>query len=111
MLFVKTCCGDEGEMILEEILRHGYDTASKVIIRTYHRLKQASRKCLDDRWMRQLKKVCRRNNTAEYFVVWMPLGMLLQTPNIKKISFIYLVNENVIQYSCLMLTSHVVDRQ
>ncbi|XP_033216111.1 DNA-directed RNA polymerase III subunit RPC3 isoform X2 [Belonocnema kinseyi] len=39
MFFVKTNCGDEAEMMFEEILKHGYETASQVIITTYKKLK------------------------------------------------------------------------
>ncbi|KAJ8676608.1 hypothetical protein QAD02_012395 [Eretmocerus hayati] len=40
MFFVKTFCGDEPEMILEEFLKSGYETASQVIVKTYQRLEQ-----------------------------------------------------------------------
>lgn len=40
MFFAKTYCGDEGEIILEEILKHGCITASDVIIKTYKRVEQ-----------------------------------------------------------------------
>lgn len=40
MLFVKTMCENEGEMMLEEVLKHGYITASEIIIRTYKRMEQ-----------------------------------------------------------------------
>lgn len=41
MFFVKTVCGDEAEMMLEEVLKHGYITASEVIVRTYKRMQQS----------------------------------------------------------------------
>lgn len=37
MFFVKDNCGDESEMLFEEILKHGYETASNVIIKIYKR--------------------------------------------------------------------------
>ncbi|XP_011160696.2 DNA-directed RNA polymerase III subunit RPC3 isoform X2 [Solenopsis invicta] len=40
ILFAKTHCGDEGEIMLEEVLKHGYITASEVIIKTYKRIEQ-----------------------------------------------------------------------
>ncbi|XP_011298879.1 DNA-directed RNA polymerase III subunit RPC3 isoform X2 [Fopius arisanus] len=40
MLYIKNCCGDEGEMILEEILKQGFDSASHVIVKTYLKLVQ-----------------------------------------------------------------------
>ena len=43
MLFVKSNCGDEAEMMLEEILKHGYETASQVIITTYKKLQRKPR--------------------------------------------------------------------
>lgn len=44
MYFVKTFCGDEAEMMLEEILKNGYETASQLIVKTYQRLEQFPRK-------------------------------------------------------------------
>ncbi|CAL7945226.1 unnamed protein product [Xylocopa violacea] len=41
MFFVKTVCGDEAEMMLEEVLKNGYITASEVIIKTYKRIEQS----------------------------------------------------------------------
>lgn len=41
MFFVKTMCGDESEMILEEILMNGYITASEVITKTYKKIEQS----------------------------------------------------------------------
>ncbi|KAK0080341.1 hypothetical protein PV325_014103 [Microctonus aethiopoides] len=41
MLFVKNCNGDEGEIILEETLKCGYETASQLILKTYVRLQQS----------------------------------------------------------------------
>jgi hypothetical protein len=38
---MKTQYGDEAEMLIEEILRHGLDTASRVIIRAARRLKES----------------------------------------------------------------------
>ena len=40
MFFVKTICGDESEMMLEEVLKHGYITASDLIVKTYKRIEQ-----------------------------------------------------------------------
>lgn len=44
MLFAKTYCGDEGEIMLEEVLKHGYIAASAVIIKTYKRIEQSPSK-------------------------------------------------------------------
>ncbi|KAK9294358.1 hypothetical protein QLX08_011001 [Tetragonisca angustula] len=41
MFFVKTMCGDESEMILEEVLMSGYITASEVITKTYKKIEQS----------------------------------------------------------------------
>ncbi|XP_076227355.1 RNA polymerase III subunit C isoform X2 [Nomia melanderi] len=41
MFFVKTVCGDEAEMMLEEVLKNGYITASEVIVKTYKRIEQS----------------------------------------------------------------------
>lgn len=46
MLFTKTYCRDEGEIMLEEVLKHGYITASEVIIKTYKRLEETPSKCM-----------------------------------------------------------------
>lgn len=46
MLFAKTYCGDEGEIILEEVLKHGYITASEVLIKTYKRIEETPSKCI-----------------------------------------------------------------
>lgn len=40
MFFVKTVCGDEAEMMLEEVLKNGYITASEVIMKVYKRIEQ-----------------------------------------------------------------------
>ena len=40
LLLMKTQYGDEAEMLVEEILRQGQDTASSVIIRAATRLKE-----------------------------------------------------------------------
>lgn len=45
ILFAKTYCGDEGEIMLEEVLKHGYIAASAVIIATYKRIEQTPSKC------------------------------------------------------------------
>lgn len=45
MLFAKTYCQDEGEIMLEEVLKHGYITASEVIIKTYKRIEETPSKC------------------------------------------------------------------
>ncbi|OAD61408.1 DNA-directed RNA polymerase III subunit RPC3 [Eufriesea mexicana] len=42
MFFVKTVCGDECEMMLEEVLKHGCMTASEVIVKVYKRIEQSS---------------------------------------------------------------------
>ncbi|KAG6796980.1 DNA-directed RNA polymerase III subunit RPC3 [Apis mellifera caucasica] len=41
MFFVKTNCGNEAEMMLEQVLKNGYITASEVIIKTYKRMEQS----------------------------------------------------------------------
>lgn len=41
MFFVKTMCGDESEMIFEEVLMNGYITASEVITKTYKKIEQS----------------------------------------------------------------------
>ncbi|CAK9804650.1 DNA-directed RNA polymerase III subunit RPC3 [Anthophora plagiata] len=41
IFFVKTVCGDESEMMLEEVLKHGYLTASDLIMRTYKKIEQS----------------------------------------------------------------------
>ncbi|XP_043256032.1 DNA-directed RNA polymerase III subunit RPC3 [Colletes gigas] len=41
MFFVKTICGDEAEMMLEEVLKHGYITASELIMKTYKRIERS----------------------------------------------------------------------
>ncbi|KAG8039820.1 hypothetical protein G9C98_000549 [Cotesia typhae] len=38
MLFIKKCSGDESEIMFEEVLKHGYETASQVIIRAYEKI-------------------------------------------------------------------------
>lgn len=45
MLFAKTYCEDEGEIMLEEVLKHGYITASEVIIKTYKRIERTPSRC------------------------------------------------------------------
>ncbi|EZA46881.1 hypothetical protein DMN91_004693 [Ooceraea biroi] len=55
MFFTKTYCGDEGEIMLEEILKHGYLTASEVIIKTYKRVEKASNKSDEDVSLPNLK--------------------------------------------------------
>ncbi|OXU26186.1 hypothetical protein TSAR_007003 [Trichomalopsis sarcophagae] len=40
MYFVENCCGNEAEMMLEEVLKNGYDTASQIIVKTYKKLEQ-----------------------------------------------------------------------
>ncbi|XP_033327715.2 RNA polymerase III subunit C isoform X1 [Megalopta genalis] len=42
MFFTKTVCGDEAEMMLEEVLKNGYITASEILVRTYRRIEQSS---------------------------------------------------------------------
>lgn len=46
MLFAKTYCEDEGEIMLEEVLKHGYITASEVIIKTYKRIERTPSRCM-----------------------------------------------------------------
>ncbi|XP_076639029.1 RNA polymerase III subunit C isoform X2 [Colletes latitarsis] len=41
MFFVKTVCGDEAEMMLEEVLKNGYITASELIMKTYKRIERS----------------------------------------------------------------------
>ncbi|XP_076300015.1 RNA polymerase III subunit C isoform X2 [Lasioglossum baleicum] len=41
MFFVKTVCEDQAEMMLEEVLKAGYITASDVIAKTYKRIEQS----------------------------------------------------------------------
>ncbi|XP_018307693.1 DNA-directed RNA polymerase III subunit RPC3 [Mycetomoellerius zeteki] len=48
ILFAKTYCGDEGEIMFEEILKSGYITASEVIIKTYKRIEQAPSNSTDE---------------------------------------------------------------
>ena len=43
MYFVKCFCGDEAEMMLEEILKNGYETASQVMVKIYQKLEQFPR--------------------------------------------------------------------
>ncbi|XP_053975450.1 DNA-directed RNA polymerase III subunit RPC3 [Hylaeus anthracinus] len=40
MFFVKTVCGDQAEMMFEEVLKHGYISASELIIKTYGRIEE-----------------------------------------------------------------------
>ncbi|XP_066603137.1 DNA-directed RNA polymerase III subunit RPC3 isoform X2 [Prorops nasuta] len=42
MFFVKTICGDESEMMLEEVLKNGYITASEIIIKVYKKVEQTT---------------------------------------------------------------------
>lgn len=44
MYFVENCCGNEAEMMLEEVLKNGYETASQIIVKTYKKLEQFPRK-------------------------------------------------------------------
>ncbi|EFN64824.1 DNA-directed RNA polymerase III subunit RPC3 [Camponotus floridanus] len=62
MLFAKTYCRDEGEIMLEEVLKHGYITASEVIIKTYKRLEETPSKCAEQLSVANLK------NTFELLV-------------------------------------------
>ncbi|EGI65510.1 PREDICTED: DNA-directed RNA polymerase III subunit RPC3 [Acromyrmex echinatior] len=48
ILFAKTYCGDEGEIMFEEVLKNGYITASEVIIKTYKRIEQAPSNSTDE---------------------------------------------------------------
>lgn len=40
MYFVKTVCGDEAEIMLEEVLKHGSITAVEVIEKTHQKMIQ-----------------------------------------------------------------------
>lgn len=40
MLFVKDCSGDESEVMFEEVLKRGYETASRVIAKSHSRFDQ-----------------------------------------------------------------------
>ncbi|KAM0724812.1 DNA-directed RNA polymerase III subunit RPC3 [Formica fusca] len=55
MLFAKTYCEDEGEIMLEEVLKHGYITASEVIIKTYKRIEETPSKCAEQLSISNLK--------------------------------------------------------
>lgn len=57
MLFAKTYCGDEGEIMFEEVLKHGYITASEVIIKTYKRIEETPSKCAEQLSIVNLKTV------------------------------------------------------
>ncbi|XP_024881319.1 DNA-directed RNA polymerase III subunit RPC3 [Temnothorax curvispinosus] len=57
ILFAKTYCGDEGEIMLEEVLKHGYIAASEVIIKTYKRIEQTPSKSVEPLSIPNLKKV------------------------------------------------------
>lgn len=46
MYLVKSLHGDEAEMMLEELLRQGFETASKIIVKTFQKLQQLSGKLL-----------------------------------------------------------------
>lgn len=41
IFFVKSMCGNECEMILEEVLMNGYITASEAIAKTYKKIEQS----------------------------------------------------------------------
>lgn len=41
MLHTKTYCGNEGEIMFEEVLKHGYITASELIIKSYKRIEES----------------------------------------------------------------------
>jgi len=57
VFFAKTYCGDEGEIMLEEVLKHGYITASEVIIKTYKRIEHMPSKSIQSSTIPNLKKV------------------------------------------------------
>ncbi|XP_057342093.1 DNA-directed RNA polymerase III subunit RPC3 [Microplitis mediator] len=42
MLFIKNCSGDESEIMFEEVLKQGYETASQVIVKAYKKIAQVS---------------------------------------------------------------------
>ncbi|XP_014613486.1 PREDICTED: DNA-directed RNA polymerase III subunit RPC3 isoform X1 [Polistes canadensis] len=42
MFFVKNVCGDESEIMMEEVLKKGYLTASQIIINAYKKIQQSS---------------------------------------------------------------------
>ncbi|XP_032674570.1 DNA-directed RNA polymerase III subunit RPC3 isoform X2 [Odontomachus brunneus] len=41
IFLVRTCCGNESQIMLEEILKHGYIKASDLIIKTYRRIQES----------------------------------------------------------------------
>lgn len=41
MFLVKAYCGNESEIMLEEVLKHGYIAASDLIIKTYKRIQES----------------------------------------------------------------------
>ncbi|CAD6237379.1 GSCOCG00002279001-RA-CDS [Cotesia congregata] len=43
MLFIKKCSGDESEIMFEEVLKNGYETASQVIIRAYEKISKVNK--------------------------------------------------------------------
>ncbi|KAL6256959.1 hypothetical protein P5V15_011894 [Pogonomyrmex californicus] len=57
IFFVKTYCGDEAEIMLEEVLKHGYITASAVIIETYKRIERTPSKSAQPPSIPNLKDV------------------------------------------------------
>ncbi|XP_072759194.1 DNA-directed RNA polymerase III subunit RPC3 isoform X1 [Anoplolepis gracilipes] len=57
ILFAKTYCGDEGEIMFEEVLKHGYITASEVIIKTYKRIEETPSKCTEQLSIPNLKNI------------------------------------------------------
>ncbi|XP_012531114.1 DNA-directed RNA polymerase III subunit RPC3 [Monomorium pharaonis] len=57
ILFAKTHCGDEGEIMMEEVLKHGYITASEVIIKTYKRIEQTPSRSAESPSIPNLKDV------------------------------------------------------
>ncbi|XP_011694091.1 PREDICTED: DNA-directed RNA polymerase III subunit RPC3 [Wasmannia auropunctata] len=57
MLFAKTYCGDEGEIMLEEVLKQGFITASEVIMKTYKRIEYAPSKSTQPPSIPNLKDV------------------------------------------------------
>jgi len=46
MKFVKVFCGDDSEIILEEVLKHRHVTASQVIVKTCKRLEMFPRELI-----------------------------------------------------------------
>lgn len=46
MLFIKNCSGDESEIMFEEVLKQGYETASQVIVKAYKKIAQRNKQLI-----------------------------------------------------------------